>query len=631
MTGGRATIRYVGAIGLLLILLVVPSLAAAGPIASPSSVAAPEMGHPATPVTVAPPAPSLRSATSPASIPSPRSLPAAPLTARPAWSSDFANDAQVTFSLPYGGGALTSFVPEPATNTIPEYVPGFWMNLTTTKQLIYANVTIWGTEFPARNVAAPIPQFGVGQGTTLPMNLSTPYTANFFFNDYRFFWPGSTVYFNVTITALNASPAQVKSTADWTFPVNAGPGNPPAQASWIYYVEGPWVSPDFNSSVNITTTPNIFGNPSTDPNPDQTLQVTLSAIAPPGLSVGTIPQGLCYFKVTKGGLSTSSSIPFGPVNQTNVSLTQAIGPYPGAEVSFNITLWLPWEGGAIDRLYSPNYQFNWSTKGGWWFPNENLTSNLELNAYPSILPPASGQVPAGQPINVSIHEPIENVTIASAQVDYIFQQGLGTHQGSLPMKNVNANTSRVIIPGLPPGSSVTFFVIAKDIYGNPVFSQNYTYSATSSLAAGIPPGHNLFFFEALDVAGTGLVPSVNFTISNATWTESRVGTSMGFAAPLLANSSSYLALTWGSYTLSIVAFGRTWSTTVVLAQNSTPFTLVYYVASGPIPEETSSALPLLPISGALGVIGAAVATIFVVPWFRERRERIEAEQRRVTL
>jgi hypothetical protein len=396
-------------------------------------------------------------------------------------------------------------------------------------------------------------------------------------------------------------------------------------------VQGPWVSPDFNSSVNVTTSPNIFGNPSTDPNPDQTLQVELSAIAPPGLTVGTIPAAECNFTATKYGQNTTGAELFGPANQSNVSLQIPIGPFPGSQVSIYFTLWLPWEGGAVDKLVSPVYVFNWSTNGGWWYKNQNLTNNLELSASPAILPPASGQVPAGQPINVSLHEPIENVTIASAQVDYFFHHGLGTHAGSLAMTNLNPNTTSVLIPGLPPGASLTFFVIAKDIYGDPVFSSNYTYTATSSSAIPIPPGHNLFFFEALDVAGTGLVPAVNFTLSNATWTESRVGTAIGFAAPLVANSSSYLLLSWGSYTLSIVAFGRTWTTTVVLAQNSTPFTLVYYIASAPIAEGTSSSLPLLPISGAVGIIVAAAATLFVVPWFRERRERIEAEQRRVTL
>jgi hypothetical protein len=554
-----------------------------------------------------------------------------PATVTPGWSSDFAGDAVVTFSMPYGGGAMTNFTPEPAQNEIAEYATGFWMNLTTLKPLIYANVTIWGNQWPVNGVTKGIEQFTPQLPGVLPMNLSNPYTASFFFDDYRFFWPGSLVYFNVTLTALNASPSSVYSATTWGYPVPSQNGPIIDYASWIFNVQGPWVSPNFASSVNIVTTPNVFGNPATDPNPKQPLEVTLTAIAPPGLAVGTIPAATLNWSVRVGGIEDNYSESFFPLNATTVSLINPVQPAPNSQVFFNVTMWLPWEGGAIDFLYSPEFSFNWSTKGGWWYPNQGLLNNLVLTSSPEVLPPASGQIPAGTPVNLSLHEPIENVTISSAQVDFYFQQGLGKRLGSLPMVLINANTSSLLLPGLPPGGSLTFYLVAKDIYGDPVFSQNFTYSATGSTSAPIPPNHNLFFFEALDVAGTGLVPSMNFTLSNATWTESRVGTPLGFGAPLIANSSSYLDLAWGSYLLTVTAFGRSWTTTVVLADNSTPFTLVYYVASASISEGTTSSLPILPIAAAVGIVAVAAAAFFIMPWWNERRAKIEAEQRRVTL
>ncbi|HEV2316332.1 MAG TPA: hypothetical protein VGV89_01990 [Thermoplasmata archaeon] len=562
---------------------------------------------------------------------------ALPAGVKPGWSSPlFFNDINISFSIPFVGAIPFSTVP--ATNQIPEYATGFWMNISTIDHvpLLYANVTIWGSEWPVQNYSAQIPGYGPNPTTTRPMwiNPQKNYSASFFFDDDRYFWPGDTVNFNVSVQGLNSIPAQIFSASGANeLPEYCYTGTCD-EATWIFFVQGPWVSPDFASSVQIHTTPDVLTTPPNSPNRDQKLQISLTDIAPPGLVVGTIPAAQLYwtYYTNRSGLlfgSTGSEY-FGPANATTVTLNYPIGPYPNDSVEFNVTAWLPWQGGAIDRIYSPNYWLNWSSAGGWNNAHGGLLSNLILTTVPQVLPPASGTIPAGQPVNVTLHEPLQNVTISSAQVNFVFHDGLGSRSGVLPMQQYNPNTTYVMIPGLPPGASLTWFASAKDLFGNPVFSQNFTYSATHSPPGIFTPGRSIFFFEALDVAGTGLVPALQYTISNASWQESSYGTPLGFGAASVPGTTQLLTLGFGPYLLSVSAFNRSWSTTVVVS-NQTPFTVTFYVASGPVEESSTSALPAVPVPALVGLAAAAVSVPFVAMWFAERRKRIEEEQRRITL
>lgn len=549
---------------------------------------------------------------------------------QPLWgSSNFSHDVQVTFALPGDPSFASQFSTEPIINNVPEYANGFWMNISTDKPLIYANVTIWGTEWPVQNRHAPIPSYPPQAPRTEQMlvNSTQPNTASFYFNDYRFFWPGDTVYFNLTLTGLGATPAVIYSTNPYAYPDGLG-----LTASWIFNVQGPWVSENFSNSIEVTTQPNVFTTPRYSPNPLQPLQIILTALAPPGLSVGTIPVARLNYTVDQQGSSTTRTADFGPFNHTTVELVNPIGPYPNSTVNFSIEAWLPWEGGAIDPLYSIVYSMNWSIHGGWSFPNQGLLANLILSTDPSVLAPSNGVVGVGTPVNITLHESQENITIGSAQVNFNFIDGQGARSGYMAMSALNPNTSYAVMPGLPPGSSVTFFVSAKDIFGTPVFSRNYSYSAGSLPATPYPRGREMFFIEALDISGTGLVAGLSFTISNATWSETDKGTTLGFAAPLIPHGSDtqLIQLGYGVYSVEITAFGRGHSATVTLS-NSTPFTILFYVASGPVAENAVSSLPAVPIGAVIGLAGAVLALAFVWPWFRERRKKAEEEQRRITL
>jgi hypothetical protein len=637
-----------GLLGLAALLLVPVGISAAGAAHPGSAVAAPSSGTfrliaPApTPTTggapvVAPHGEGTVAPSPAASAPRP-AVPAAP-GVDPAWGSPFFfNDVHVTFSLPYVG-SLDTFSTVPFTNTLPQAANGFWMNITTDKPIIYANVSIWGTQWPVQNRTAPISGYDSSQPAIRPMfvNTTQPYRAAFFFNNFRYFWPGSTVYFNLSVTAINSTPATIYSAqGQYAFPFPAGCGVAPAcdYATWIFYVQGPWISPDFGSSVQIATSPDVLDQPAYDPNPSQTLNIYLTAMAPPNQSFATIPAAQLSWTVVSHPNGETSygnySQQFVATNHSTVRLSYAIGPYPNSTVFFNITLWLPWGPGAIDRLYSPTWEFNWSTHGTWASPNQPLAANLELTTVPNILPPAVPTVGVATPVNITIHETQENITISSAQVNFIFQDGQGTHSGVLAMRAETANTSYAVIPGLPPRCSFTFYVSAKDWMGDPVFSQNYTYASTSDPDQAFPANHEMFFVEALDIAGPGLVPQLNFTIQNATWSETRDGTVLGFAAPLTPFASGYFTLNYGSYLVSISFQGRTYSAALQL-ENQTPFTVLFYVASSAVNSPTTSAVPVVPLAAVTGLGGASLALIIILPWFVDRRRRAEAEQRRITL
>jgi hypothetical protein len=561
-------------------------------------------------------------------------------------TANFFTDASVTFFTPDSpqlSGA--NFQTEPCQNIIPTYTNGFWMNVSTDVVLSFAYVTIWGTQWPTPGqTQTDLKGFAASTPTVLPMNIEGPFynKATFFFNDYRYFWPGSEVYFNITLSSTAASPSTIYSASTsgnhWA-PYNwvGGVDN----YTWSFYVASPFsptqspgkVPVNFSNVIDVSTTPSVFGTPAFEPNPKQTIQITLTArnISTGGAAIA-IPMAQGSFTISGGNVGTGVYFEnFGPSNHTVMQLTQPLGPYPDSEVQFNITAWLPWEGGGIDFIYSTVYKFNWSSNGGWWDPTGALEGNLALSTSPDLFALGSAPVLAtGTAVNISIHEPIENVTIASATLHFRYADSAGVSYGNLPMTLAGDNTSYVWIAGLPPGGGIVFSVAAKDIYGNPVSSGNYSYTESGAIGPPVHAGYGLFFFEAIDLATGQLVPGLNFTVANDTWSESSNGYALGFANPMPVGGAGFLPVAFGTYVVTVHAFGESQSWTGTVADQN-PFTVVFYLTSGPVATEATSPPPAYPIAAIVGIGVAAVAMIPISAWFRERRRKAEAEQRRITL
>jgi hypothetical protein len=611
---------------------------------SSSLLASPSVPRPSELSTSPAPTPP-RAAPSPSIVPVPAApthrapSPAAP-TARPSpssstWTSgNFFQDIQVSFS---GTGLTAPFLTVPYSNALPSSTLGFWLNISSAAPILFANLTIWGTQWPVDGNALPISGFTPAAPTLRPMtvNVSDPSVASFYFDDYRFFWPGSTVAFNITVVGQDTNPSEVESAWNESVPLTY-PGGYTDEATWIYTVGGPWSSTNFTNDIAISTTPNVLSTPSFSPNENQTFDVSLQALDLGG-TLAPIPAAILEGTLTQEGASTTFSVNFGPANQTSMTLVNPIGPYPGATVAFNVTAWLPWEGGQVDKITSPVYTFTWSANGGWWHPLGGITANLELAITPALTPTVGSAgsslttLPTAQPVNITLHEPIENVSIASAQISFTYTDEGVSHSGTLPMNSLNQNTSTATLPGLPPGASLTFGITAKDIFGDPITSGNYSYTENGPTNPSLPSGRGLIFAEILDLSGGALQAKFPYTLSNATWSESGLANTLGFAVPLLPGSGTPYQLSFGVYTLSVRAFGVTQSSTVTLSPSSPTPVVVFYTESVSLPILSTGTLSDDSLYAALGLIAAAVVTLPLLVWFDERKARAEAEQRRVTL
>jgi len=559
----------------------------------------------------------------------------------PNWQrSNFFSDAAVTFWTP-GNPSLSgqNFQVVPCNNDIPTYTNGFFLNVTTNVELTVATVTIWGTGWPTPSVSQPdIKGFAPSTPAVFAMAIAAPFyrTASFYFNDYRYFWPGSQVYFNISLGTTQASPSTIYSAAgqyyepiQWSGGVN--------NATWGFYVASPFaptppgLTPvNFTNVIAVSTTPAVLGSPAYDPNPKQTVQVILTALNISGAPAIPIPDAQGEFTLT-GAVTGVYYASFGPVNHTTMELTAPLGPYPDTKVSFNMTCWLPWENGALDRIYSPTYTFNWSANGGWWNPTGGLTSNLNLSSTPDVITAVKGTVLAtGSAVNVSIHSGTQNVTIGSAAVHFRYVDANGVTLGTIPMIAESANSSYAVLPGLPDAAGVVFSVVAKDIYGDPISSGNYSYTESGPLAVPLQTGYGLFFFEAIDVSTGELIQNLNFTVANDTWQETSEGYAFGFANPVPVTGAGYLPVAFGTYTVTARAFGQTQTWTGTVA-TQTPFVVVFYLTSAPVLPTYGVPTPGLTIGPVVGLIGAAIAYWPISNWFRERRRKAEAEQRRISL
>lgn len=622
----------------------------AAPVA-PSGLTAPRASLPAFPgggvapaATIPVPATGPAASATPAHS-SPAGVPQCPTPNNPpVWGglngqdSNFFDDVQVSFSIPGSPGLSRNFQELPCSNSIPTYTNGFWVNISTNVQIVEAYLDIFGYQWPSQsNPQPPIAGFPAANVTPTLMVVNGPldHTASFFFNDYRFFWPGSQVFFNITVIA-NASPAKVYSGHTHGIPVYFPGGE--NNATWGFGVESPWAGADvFNPSSNlskyihITTIPSVLTNPAYAPNPHQKLQIILDSYNLSGGPSGPIPMAQMQLTLT-GNETGVYNVSFGPANSSEMRLSTPIGPYPGTNVSFTVMAWLPWQTGAVDRIYSPVLHFNWTTNGGWWYPNLPLDQNLEFSTSPNLIgvsPPAV--LPTGTAVNVSIHEPIQNVSIGSAEVHFHYSDGSGSSDGLVPMTAITQNSSYALLPGLPDSGHMTFYVVAKDIYGTPLGTGNLSYAESGPLANNASAGYGMFFFEAVDLATGKLVPFLSYSLANGTWSQSGVATPMGFGYPEPLAGTGYLAVTYGTYVITIHAFGETETATLVLTASQPLTPLVFYVTSGPVPSNSWVPPGSFPVIGLVGLAGSGVASWPLYEWFRERRKKAEAEQKRISL
>jgi hypothetical protein len=619
--------RHLPIIALVLLVLVAGFYA---PLTTaPSSSSAPSAPlHPASPA--------LSGAAAAPTAATPHTAPTCP-TAQglPDWTSpSFFNDVLVTFTVPgYTNLSGANFQTVPCENFLPTYLPGFWMNISTNVPISLGTVNIWGTLWPTPNQPlGDLPGFPYDQTTitALPMYIApgAPEQASFWFNTARYFYPGSTVYFNVTLTSSTANPSTISSANELSQIVPAGSN---LNATWSFSVNPPWWSPSFTSDIRVTTTPSVIGGAVYEPNINQSLNVQIESVGKNGAPSDPVPQAELTLNIMNDAAYDGTyGIPFVASNHTFQNLSKSIGPYPGAEIELNVSAWLPWEGGAIDLITGPHYWFNWSTQGGWPTPTQGLAANAVIATDPSVLLAGTNDLATGTPVNVSLSETTPNVTISSSVIRFHFTDTEGSISGILPMHLIGQQASYAILPGLPAGSHVTFSVLAKDVFENPLASGNYSYTESGNTSLGLGAFASYFYVEGINASTSTLLSGAAFTISNTSWSQSGVTNPLGFGLLIIPNGAGTLQLPYGRYTVTMAALGHVQTTNVTL-RSPVPFTVRFWFANGPVASSVVVPLSSLTIGLVAGTIVLALALFPLYRWFEERQKKAEAERTRVTL
>lgn len=635
MSGLRGA-RVAPVLGVLLALLVATLAPTSLPHAAGTVLPSGTFGGPAatTTGTIAPAidAASAASRDAPAaSSPAPAATCPTPQNS-PNWNStSFFNDALVSFQVP-GDPAISgsNFYAVPCLNTIPTYEDGFYLNVTTDVPISEAFLWVWGTTWPtATDPLPPLNGFAPSNPMKMPMLVTStsPDSASFYFNVYRFFYPGSTVEFNITLESTYATPTTISSTSSpFQAELPAGSGD---LATWSFYVQSPWWSTTFTNDIRISTSPPVLSTPVYEPNPVQPFAVGIESVGPTGAVGVPIPQAELLFTL-KGNYAGDFSDQFGPTNASFQNITNVIGPYIGSELNFSVKAWLPWEGGQIDVITSQNYSFNWSTKGGWWAPSQGLEANANLSTDPYISNTSSTVLGTGTSVNVSVTEGIPNVTISSAVVRFTYQDANGVTSGSYAMTALTQNSTYAVLPGLPNGGRLTYTVLAKDVDGNPVSSGSYSYLEKGATTVPEESLQNWMYIEAVNITTDVLLPGAAYTIANATWSASGVTGPFGFGAPVAASGQGFRLLGDGLYTVTVSDFGHTLSSQVNLT-GATPITVPFVFSRGGVSESASVPTVALVAGLIAGPIVAAVALYPLYLWYRERQQKAAEEQKRITL
>lgn len=654
MSGGVG-LRTVGLAALvtLVLVLAVPSL--------PSALTAPSAASPG-PL----PAVSVATQSAPASTATPSASPSAspsappsaqcqtPYTDNPVWlGGSFFRDVQVTIQVPgWPSMSGTNYNVLPCANDLPTYLAGFWVNVTTNVNISNAWLTIWGVEWQTASESSPpdIAGYTSASPALQPMYINSGtvdgfHTASGYVNVYKAFWPGDTVWFNITMQSTVGQPSTIYSAAAGTMYAVQRPAGFPNLATWSFNVDSPFWSNNFSNDILVTTTPSIFGSPAYYPNLNQSLLVTIYGLTSAGTLGGPIPEAQLNL-VLKGQYSGTFGYTFGAINHTVQTLPEesgirGIGPYPGTIATFNISAWLPWQGGAIDYISSPEYTLTWNSSGDWPSPTGGLGANAIITTSPSGIFGQQGTLlPTDTPVNLSIVVPAQNVTISAAYVRYTYTNPSagGSLSGNLPMTLLPSwsdsqwkNSSVVTLPGLPPGGTLSFSLLVLNGDGAAATTGVSSYTEVNNLVTNPPStGFGVLFLHVVDLSTGQLVNDFPYAIQGNGVSTEQTATALGFAAPLAASGSAPLLLPAGTYSVTVWAMGHVWTFPVPVAGGQYTTALVNG-ASQPLSGTATVSVQPVTIALVAGVIGATALTWPLYVWYAARRKRADEEQRRITL
>ncbi len=372
-----------------------------------------------------PSAPSSLSATSA----SPSGTPTGPCAPNSPSAIDWAQDVNVTFSL------FDANRTAPAINPVSSYATALNINIWTGKAnsiggvsgqipIEEAYITVWAVGWNNQSLNSTLPTAPAIFGMKVdPHNLDH---ASGQLNDFKFYPPGSTVYFNLSLVQNATDPA------NWTSqcPVGAfnAPWNPavPAPApepTWVYHTSNGWPSSVFENDITITATPDVMNG--VQPDPFQAVYFYLNS-SKIGMPIGGPLGGarLYYTMENRTGLHPGGSDFCGDNNTFEVTcyggITTGVGPWyePGDIVHFYFEAFVSTQVGIYNKIFSRPYSFVYGNGGTWCQPDSGYQfygwSGSALPPYHDPLQQNGNYSGSADPTTLTLNGPVTEIAVYTA-------------------------------------------------------------------------------------------------------------------------------------------------------------------------------------------------------------------------
>ncbi|MCI4363969.1 MAG: hypothetical protein L3K13_06695 [Thermoplasmata archaeon] len=467
----------------------------------------------------------------------------------------------------------------------------------------------------------------------------------------------------------------------WIYLVSRGTGNTYygwASPSFSYTVAGAWPSSPYPQAAqyggaNASTTDLSIRQVPLQPNWNDTVHITLSTTSADQQTRATIGATSLYVqeRLANGApyLSATFNFPVTVVGTTGATTTSVAIPSGYSQISgVQVSYWITSSDTAlneIDQITTP--LFNYAIHSNGSFQNGQFANDLLLTTTPTQVElggPPTPVVAPGQNVTITIQSRSAGASILTAVVDYTFTYNATgeVSNGQAAFVRNNSTTMHVVLPPFPLGSLVSFTVLAWDYQMLLDVSRAYTFE-TPTLAVLVPEiPANLTFFTVFvyDNSTANWVNGATVQIQDPTaYVNSVSTTQFGIAYPNETSARWTPLLVPANVNYNISVFDRAFIpagdqvasqisvnlyATHAMANQGTlaqtdHYTVIqegagiffYLNTSAPGPLFSPSSGTVVPLSAVLGLAGAFLGAIIIVPWWLNIQARRKAEEKRVTL
>ncbi|MDE1822233.1 MAG: hypothetical protein KGJ23_14200 [Euryarchaeota archaeon] len=618
---------------LMALLILVPTGAGLAVFQAPTSDASPTAGAAAQPTMVTLPSHHLRSdpsspTTSSTTGPAPRSTPTGPCAPSSPSAIAWANNVTTTISL-FGASQVVPYV-----NSVSGYARSVQVTIQTPANvpIEQAEITVWAVGWNNQSLNSTLPNAPGVFSMTVDQNVPTKNIATGQLNDFKFFPPGSTVYFNMSLVQNVTDPSNWTSpcwAGAFNAPWNPAPAAPAPQPTWAYRIGNGWPSPVFENDIQITATPNVMNGVQPDPFQSVYFYLNSSKI---NMNIGGPLGGarLYYFLHNrtcdnKNAQGCPGGASFCSANATfEVScyggVPTGVGPFyeAGDVIDFYFEAFISNDVGVYNKIFSRSYSYTVSAGGTWCQPDSGY------NFYGwsgSALPPYNVPDPTNHPtwvnngnysgradpVTLNLSGPVTEIAVynavgsapAFASASLVDpSQVVAPHPGILlpappaapVVPNIAGNTLVTFTEtGLPAGTVWSVLFGTQNV-SSPTASisfsvaagQNYSYTVTTPISAGkvfvryvASPFAGWFY-----VGGSPVSQGINFTaqvyldIIQSPWNAGNVSTN-----PTAYGRNSGWYDNNSEVTLTAIGYFGFPYFLILSAGHSVPFPMTYVISS----------------------------------------------------